>query len=89
MGEDVFHATIAGGAIDTGHGAPASPDAVLTLDPGTLLALIHGEISVAEALETGVLALDGDRAAVERLVGLFPLPEPAPLPFVNGAATRS
>ena len=87
MGEDVFHAAIAGGAIDTGHGAPASPDAGLTLDPGTLLALIHGEISVAEALETGVLALDGDRAAVERLVGLFPLPEPAllPAPAENGA----
>ncbi|HKG63531.1 MAG TPA: winged helix-turn-helix transcriptional regulator [Solirubrobacteraceae bacterium] len=80
MGEDVFHAAVAGGAIDTGRGAPASPDAVLTLDPGTLLALIHGEISVGDALETGVLALDGDREKVERFVGLFPLPEPALLP---------
>src|SRR5919107_2907278 len=37
MGEDVFRAVIAGGEIDTGRGAPPSPDAVLTLDPGTLL----------------------------------------------------
>jgi DNA-binding HxlR family transcriptional regulator len=80
MGEDVFHAVIAGGKIDTGRGAPASPDAVLTLDPGTLLGLIHGEISVGDALGSDVLALDGDRAAVERFVGLFPLPEPAALP---------
>ena len=80
MGEDVFRAVIAGGKIDAGHGAPPSPDAILTLDPGTLLALIHEEISVADALASGVLALDGDRAAVERFVGLFPLPEPAALP---------
>ena len=53
MGEDVFRAVIAGGEIDAGHGAPPSPDAVLTLDPGTLLALIHGEISVADALASG------------------------------------
>lgn len=80
MGEDVFHTVIAGGEIDAGRGAPASPDAVLTLDPGTLLGLIHGEISVAEALDAGVLAIDGDRDKVERFVGLFPLPEPAALP---------
>ena len=53
---------------------------MLTLDPGTLLALIHGEISVADALDSGVLAIDGDRAMVERFVGLFPMPEPAALP---------
>ena len=57
-----------------------SPDAVLTLDPGTLIALIHGEISVADALASGALALEGDRAGVERFVGLFPLPEPAAVP---------
>ena len=80
MGEDVFRAVIGDGAIDAGRGAPASPDAVLTLDPGTLLALIHGEISVEDALASGELAIDGDRELVERFVGLFPLPEPAAVP---------
>ena len=80
MGEDVFHVLIAGGEIDAGRGAPTSPDAVLTLEPGTLLALIHGEISVDGALDSGALALDGDREAIERFVGLFPLPEPADVP---------
>jgi DNA-binding HxlR family transcriptional regulator/putative sterol carrier protein len=77
MGDDVFHTVIAEGEIDAGRGAPVSPDAVLTLDPGTLLGLIHGEVSVAAALDAGVLAIDGDRETVERFVGLFPLPDPA------------
>ncbi len=80
MGEDVFRAVIADGEIDARRGEPASPDAVLTLDPGTLLALIHGRVSVADALASGELAIDGDRELVERFVGLFPLPEPAAVP---------
>jgi DNA-binding HxlR family transcriptional regulator/putative sterol carrier protein len=77
MGDDVFRTVIAGGEIEAGHGAPPSPDAVLTLEPGTLLALIHNEISVADALDSGALVLEGDRGVVERFVGLFPMPEPA------------
>ncbi len=80
MGEDVFRAVVAGGAIDTRRGAPPAPDAILTLDPGILIALIHGEISVADAVASGSLAIEGDREAVERFVGLFPLPEPAAVP---------
>jgi len=80
MGEDVFHAVVGGGAIDAGRGAPPSPDAVLELEPRMLLALVHGEITVEEALESGDLAIDGDREAVRRFVGLFPLPEPAAVP---------
>jgi putative sterol carrier protein len=80
MGEDVFRAVVAGGAIDTSRGGPAEPDAVLELDPRTLLALIHGEVAVEQAVANGDLAIDGDREAVERFVGLFPLPEPAAVP---------
>jgi DNA-binding HxlR family transcriptional regulator len=80
MGEDTFRAVIAGGEIDAGRGEVSSPDAVLTLDPGTLLALIHGEISVADAVASGALEIDGDRSVVERFVGLFPMPEPAAVP---------
>jgi hypothetical protein len=35
---------------------------------------------VERALASGDLAIDGDREAVERFVGLFPLPEPAAVP---------
>jgi putative sterol carrier protein len=80
MGEDTFRAVIADGEIDAGRGEVPAPDAVLTLDPDTLLALIHGEVSVAAAVASGALAIDGDRAKVERFVGLFPLPEPAAVP---------
>ena len=80
MGEDVFRAVVASGEIDARRGAPPAPDAILTLEPGSLIALIHGEISVADAVASGSLAIEGDREAVERFVGLFPLPEPAAVP---------
>jgi len=80
MGEDVFRAVVAGGAIDAGRGAPPEPDAVLELEPSTLLGLIHGRVGVEQAIASGELAVDGDREAVERFVGLFPLPEPAAVP---------
>jgi DNA-binding HxlR family transcriptional regulator/putative sterol carrier protein len=80
MGEDTFRAVIADGEIEAVRGEVPAPDAVLTLEPGTLLALIHGEVTVAGALASGALAIDGDRAKVERFVGLFPLPEPAAVP---------
>jgi DNA-binding HxlR family transcriptional regulator/putative sterol carrier protein len=80
MGEDVFRTVVAGGEIDAGRGAPPEPDAVLELEPGTLLALIHGAVTVEQAVAAGDLAIDGDREAVERFVGLFPLPEPAAVP---------
>ena len=33
-----------------------------------------------EALRSGRVEIEGDRSAVERLLGLFPLPKPAPRP---------
>ena len=74
MGEDVFRAVDRRTARSTrGHGAPPSPDAVLTLDPGTLLALIHGEISVARRASPPARSRSTATAqAVERFVGAVP-----------------
>jgi hypothetical protein len=40
----------------------------------------HRVGTVDDAVASGALGLEGDRAVVERFVGLFPMPEPAALP---------
>ncbi len=80
LGEDRFHADVAGGtfAIDRerGHGAPA-PDATIATDPPTLIAVLHGHRPIADALRAGDLTITGDKALAKRFLRLFPLPVPA------------
>ncbi|WP_170309033.1 sterol carrier protein domain-containing protein [Pseudonocardia hierapolitana] len=55
---------------------PESGDAVLRSDPDTFSALLAGRLTLAAAEESGAVSLEGDRAAVERALQLFPVPEP-------------
>jgi DNA-binding HxlR family transcriptional regulator len=78
--EQRFHAHVTNGALELLRGEAADADATVTTDAGTLLALAHGRMELGEALESGALELEGDRAAFERFLGLFPMPEPALVP---------
>ena len=76
LGEDRFRVTVSGGAIEATRGGAESPDATIGTDPGTLFAVLWRGRSLAEAEQAGDLKVEGDRAAVERFVGLFIPPEP-------------
>jgi DNA-binding HxlR family transcriptional regulator/putative sterol carrier protein len=78
MGEDRFHAKVAGGRMRLARGTAVQPDAIIEADPNTVAALVYGGRKLAEALRTGDLKVHGDKAAVRRFLTLFPLPEPAP-----------
>lgn len=78
LGEDRFRATVGGGRFEISRGVADRPDAIVETDPGTLAALVYGGRGLSEALRSGDLEIEGDRTAVERFLGLFPLPEPAP-----------
>jgi DNA-binding HxlR family transcriptional regulator len=78
--EQRFRAQVADGELELVRGQAEDPDAAVTTDAGTLLALAHRRMDLDEALDSGALELEGDRAAFERFVGLFPMPEPAPVP---------
>jgi hypothetical protein len=54
-----------------------APLAVVETDPGTLAEVAFDGHPLAEALRSGKMRVDGDRAAVKRLFRLFPAPEPA------------
>jgi DNA-binding HxlR family transcriptional regulator/putative sterol carrier protein len=76
LGDSEFHVQITDGRLEVARGQAAQPDATLDTDPGTLTALLRNDRQPADALRAGDLRLDGDRAAAERFLGLFPLPEP-------------
>jgi hypothetical protein len=40
--------------------------------------VLWGGLALAGAQRSGALSIDGDQAAADRFVGLFPMPEPAP-----------
>jgi DNA-binding HxlR family transcriptional regulator len=74
LGEHTFHATVADGAIEIDRGGAVSPDAVIETDPDTLAGAVRNEMRLAAAMADGTITVQGDRAAVARFIGLFPLP---------------
>ena len=78
FGEDRFCAVVDDGRFEISRGSADGPDVIVETDSNTLAALIYAGRPLAEALESGDLKIEGDPAAFERFLGLFPLPEPAP-----------
>src|SRR3712207_275311 len=78
LGEDRFHALVADCRFEVARGgAQGRPDAIIDADAATLVALVYGERRLEEAVRSGDIEIEGDASAVERFVGLFPLPETA------------
>jgi DNA-binding HxlR family transcriptional regulator len=76
LNEEWFRITIADGELQAIRGEPHSGDALLRSDPDTFSALLTGRVTLADAENAGAVSLEGDRAAVERALQLFPVPEP-------------
>jgi alkyl sulfatase BDS1-like metallo-beta-lactamase superfamily hydrolase len=79
MGEDRFRAEVSGDSFKVERGGVERPDATIEADSATLAELVYQGRALAEALRSGDVKIAGDEAAVERLLTLFPLPEPAAL----------
>lgn len=77
LGDQRFRAEVAGGEFEIDRGEAPSPDATITTDPGTLIAVAHGHRTFADALRAGDVEVEGDEDVAARFLGLFPLPEPA------------
>lgn len=77
LGEHRFHVELAGGEFEIVRGESDGADALLATDPDTLEALVFAGRPLEDAVASGDAAVEGDRRAVERLLALFPLPEPA------------
>jgi DNA-binding HxlR family transcriptional regulator len=77
LGERTFRATVNGAGFELVAGTHEAPDAVITSDAGTALAVAHGRAALDDAESSGALTISGDRQKAVRFLGLFPLPEPA------------
>jgi DNA-binding HxlR family transcriptional regulator len=77
LGEDRFRTEVAEGRLEIERGTAEQPDATVEADAGTLAALVYDDLELDDTLDSGDLRITGDRAAVERFLALFPLPEPA------------
>jgi DNA-binding HxlR family transcriptional regulator len=73
LGELVAHARIDRGALDVGEGPLEDPDLVLETD-FAFRAVLTGELSPDEAVESGRLRLVGDRDLLEPFVEAFRIP---------------
>ena len=80
LGDQAFGLEVEGGGIRVYRGAPSDPDARIETDVNTLAALVYEGGGLNEVLRAGDAKIGGDRSAIERLMDLFPLPEPAPKP---------
>jgi DNA-binding HxlR family transcriptional regulator len=77
LADHAFGIAIAGGEIETTCGELAGADAAIEADPRTLLDVLHGHRTLADALASGDLRIEGDRRKARRFTELFPLPAPA------------
>jgi DNA-binding HxlR family transcriptional regulator len=71
IGEDVFTARIVDGVLDASCGAAADADLVVETDPETFFRLCAGELEPKDAVKSGRVRLEGDRAAFERCFRVF------------------
>ncbi|MDX6692397.1 MAG: hypothetical protein QOG15_3854 [Solirubrobacteraceae bacterium] len=76
LGDHRYRVTVRDGGIEAVRGEATSPHATIDTDPGTLIAVLHGHRTLADALKTGDISYEGDAKVVKRFLGLFPLPEP-------------
>lgn len=73
---EVFHAAVHDGAVRVERGAAIAPDLVVTCDSRTLLDVLSGNITAAQAGKGGRLSLIGTARTFARMQTLFPMPQP-------------
>ena len=75
LGEDLFHVDVGDWEIALHRGAAGDADAAIETDPGTLAAILTGQLPLEEGLKSGTVAIEGSRRAVGRFLKLFPMPQ--------------
>jgi DNA-binding HxlR family transcriptional regulator len=77
LGEDRFRIEVADDEIEVARGGADQANAAIDTDPDTLAAVLWSGRPLAGAQRSGRMTIEGDKAAVERFVRLFPVPERA------------
>jgi DNA-binding HxlR family transcriptional regulator len=83
LGEESFHVGVAGGELDLGRGGVEAASAAIETDPGTLAALLTGELALDAALESDAASIEGSKQGARSFLKLFPMPEPCPTSVIS------
>ncbi|HMJ72649.1 MAG TPA: helix-turn-helix domain-containing protein [Solirubrobacterales bacterium] len=83
LGEEIFHVRIAGGELELGRGGAEAASAAVETDPGTLAALLTGQLPLAVALSSGAVTIEGSKQDARHFLKLFPMPEPCPTSVIS------
>jgi len=75
IGEDRFRATVANGEMELVRGSADKRDAIIEGTTDTLVAVVYGGRKFAEAMKSGELKVEGDKAVAKRFLTLFPVSE--------------
>jgi DNA-binding HxlR family transcriptional regulator/putative sterol carrier protein len=75
VGDDVFHARVDHGRIESLHGPAQRPDATIEAEADAFLELAAGRLSLADAIGSGSVSFSGDRQALRSLRGIFRWPD--------------
>ena len=78
FGDEEFVAKLAKGRLSIARGAADEADVIVEGDQHALAGAIYGGMPLAKLEKEGALKVRGNRALLERYVGLFPLPAKAP-----------
>ncbi|MEU7742011.1 winged helix-turn-helix transcriptional regulator [Nonomuraea sp. NPDC049158] len=76
VSDEVFHARVDDGTIETMHGPAQRPDVVIEMDDDVLVDMGAGQGTLGDAIKSGAARAFGDLAALGRLHGLFRFPQP-------------
>jgi DNA-binding HxlR family transcriptional regulator len=71
LANDHYAIDVAAGAIDIRRGQPVSPSFVIETDPETLDRVVFGGRSLADALRSGEIAVEGDEELAASFLGLY------------------
>jgi DNA-binding HxlR family transcriptional regulator len=85
LGDEVFRAGVADGQFEIVRGSADAPDAVVTTTVPALGSLVFEGRSLAEVKRTAEIEIEGSTPLVNRFLGLFPMPELAPVPVTTAA----
>jgi DNA-binding HxlR family transcriptional regulator len=78
FGDDSFVARVAADRLEITREYAERADATIVADPSALANVVYDGRDLDEAVHSGAMKIEGDRAAIARFIGLFSLPEPAP-----------
>lgn len=70
FGDIALHAIVDDAAVTVDAGAISNPDLVITASPA-FRALLAGEVTASEALESGIVRIEGKRAHLDRFARMF------------------